>query len=136
MIFTRPELLELKEDDLTRRVLVPLFVAMGYRDVRFHGGGILEQGKDLVMWRSEPARGRINVACVVKAVPITGQSSSVNVINQVEQTFAVPFVDVATGASAEVHECWVITPREIRKEGIHTLQSLLGGKSFGRPTWE
>lgn len=127
---TRNELLALKEDDLSRQVLVPLFTAMGYRDVRFNGGQILEQGKDLTMWRNDPARGRINVAAVVKAVPITGQSSSVNVVTQLEQAFGVPFIDVATGTEEYVHECFVVTPHEIKKEGTFTVQKLLASRQF------
>src|ERR1700719_1923966 len=83
----------LKEDDLSRDVLVPLFTAMGYRDVRFHGGGPLEQGKDLVMWREEPIRGRSNIAVVVKAVPITGKTTTGVVIDQLREAFGNDYVD-------------------------------------------
>ena len=131
MIWTRDALLTFKEDDLTRDVLGPLFRAMGYRDVRFHGGGILEQGKDMTMWRDDSIRGRVNSA-VVKAVPITGQASTTSVLHQLEQVFDVPFRDTATGADQVVHECFVITPREVEKEGAHTLHNLLRSKSLGK----
>lgn len=132
MIWTRAALQQLKEDDLSRQILVPLFTAMGYRDARFHGGGILEQGKDLTMWREDSLRGRVNSAAVVKAVPITGKASVVSVVQQVEQAFAAPFKDTATGAQHLVHECFVITPREVKKEGAYTLHNALQAKSFGR----
>ncbi|HKS24666.1 MAG TPA: hypothetical protein VJZ76_17850 [Thermoanaerobaculia bacterium] len=84
------------------------------------------------MWREDPLRGRVNGAAVVKAVAITGESSMVSVTQQVEQAFAAPFQDTATGALQLVHECFVITPREMKKEGAHTLHNVLQAKSFGR----
>src|SRR5262245_45981445 len=38
------------ERDFTARILVPLFKALGYTTVDFHGGPD-EQGKDLICWR-------------------------------------------------------------------------------------
>jgi len=131
-IWTRDAVLNLKEDNLSRDVLVPLLTAMGYRDVRFHGGGILEQGRDITMWREDALQRRINVAAIVKAVAITGQSKTTNVIEQLEQAFAAPFRDPANGLEIPIHECFVITPREVRKEGAFTLHNVLRTKWFAR----
>jgi hypothetical protein len=49
----------MREDDLTRNVLAPLFGKLGYVDVHFHGGPY-EQGKDLIAFKHE-AFGRISV---------------------------------------------------------------------------
>jgi len=122
----------MKEDDLSREVLVPLLTAMGYRDVRFHGGGILEQGRDITMWREDALRGRINAAAIVKAVAINGQSKTTNVIEQLEQAFAAPFRDPANDLEMSIHECFVITPREVRKEGAFTLHNVLRARPFAR----
>ena len=63
----RASLKALKEDKLRAEVLIPLFRAMGFRDVFEHHGGSLEQGKDIVMWKPEELRHRVNYAIVVKA---------------------------------------------------------------------
>jgi hypothetical protein len=132
MIWTHDAILQLKEDDLTRQVLIPLFSAMGYENVRFHGGQILEQGKDMTMWRTDAAQGRRNAAAVVKAVKISGESSTTNVIAQLRQAWAAPFQDTATGASQQVHELFVITPREVTKEGALTLHNVIAAEPFNR----
>ena len=43
----------MKEDDLTRTVLIPLFGRLGYVDPIFHGG-THEEGKDLIAFKHEP----------------------------------------------------------------------------------
>lgn len=121
----------LKEDDFTRDVLVPLFCAMGYKDVRFHGGGILEQGKDLTMWREHAVRDRTNYAAVVKATPITGEAATAMVIAQLRQAFAHAFRGV-TGEDQRVHECFVITSHPMKKEAVYTLHNVINAEPFGR----
>ena len=129
-IWTPEGIRSLKEDDLSRDVLVPLFITMGYRDVRFHGGGPLEQGKDLVMWREEPIRGRSNIAVVVKAVPITGNTTTGIVIDQLREAFGKDYVDTAKAEPARILECFVVTPHEIKKEGANCLEGLVKRERF------
>lgn len=49
----------MREDDLTSKVLVPLFMKLGYVDANFHGGSY-EGGKDLIAYKHE-AFGKISV---------------------------------------------------------------------------
>jgi hypothetical protein len=132
MIWTKSDIEQLKEDDLSRQVLVPLFAAMGYQDVRFHGGGILEQGKDITMWRVQEPRGRLNAAAVVKAGPITGEASTAMVITQLRQAFAAPFKESATGDEQYIHECFIVTPTAMKKEAVYTLRNVIDAEPFGR----
>lgn len=132
MTLTKESIQRMKEDDFTREVLVPLFRAMEYRDVRFHGGGILEQGKDLTMWREHAVRGRTNYAAVVKATPVTGEAATAMVIGQLRQAFAHPFRDGATGDAQRVHECFVITSWPMKKEAFFTLQNVIDAEPFSR----
>lgn len=132
MTFTQASIQALREDDFTREVLVPLFEAMGYRDVRFHGGGILEQGKDMTMWLEHAVRGRTNFAGVVKAVAITGEANTAMIVSQLRQAFAHPFRDGLTGDEHRVHECFVITSQPMRKEAVFTLRNVIDGETFGR----
>ena len=107
MLLTRESISELKENDLRRRVLIPLFVAMGYRDVReLHGA--TEYGKDIVMWRADPIASRRNVAVVVKAVKIYSRNRK-EVAGQVSEAFEISYDDPVTGATQMADKVLVIT---------------------------
>ena len=128
--WTREGIAELKEDDLSRDVLVPLFEGMGYRDVRFHGGGVLEQGKDIVMFREEPVRGRVNIAVVVKSRTINGKMATGDVVNQLREAFGKKYLDTATARELSIHECFVVTPGAISKQGTFALEGLVANEPF------
>ncbi|MCK4414398.1 MAG: hypothetical protein KAY32_12725 [Candidatus Eisenbacteria sp.] len=133
MIWSREQLASLKEKPLQEAVLVPLFEAMGYQDVHLRHGGILEQGKDIVMWQDEGLKGRVNYAVVVKAVRITGSVASAGqVLTQVKQSFAAPYVDRATHEERRIHYCLVVTSREIVSEGTYSLKQLLAEDNLDR----
>jgi hypothetical protein len=65
-MITRTKLAMMKEKELQRGVLVPLFEAWGFNDVEVHQG-TTEVGKDLVMWKTGDLGERLNYAVVVKA---------------------------------------------------------------------
>jgi hypothetical protein len=67
MAFTRQQISEMREAQLQKDVLIPLFKAMKFRGVTSYGGGSLELGKDVVMWKEEQPRERVNYGVVVKA---------------------------------------------------------------------
>jgi len=52
---TKQHLQNMKEADLRIQVLIPLFKAMGFKDVSHYHGGTGEQGKDIT--RSRRTRG-------------------------------------------------------------------------------
>jgi hypothetical protein len=125
---TLAELARLNEAELRERVLIPLFKRMGFQDVRvYHGSG--ELGKDIVMWTYSPAGVRANYAVVAKAKRIsgkvTGRSSAGEVFTQVTQCFGDPFVDQKTLVASDVHQCYVVTSRDIRPEALRALQAAL-----------
>ena len=66
---------QMEEKELRRRVLIPLLRAMGYQDVYQYHGGSGEQGKDMVGLILDKLGGRLNLALVVKAKPITGKAN-------------------------------------------------------------
>src|ERR1017187_9823031 len=129
MAFTKEQIRAMRENDLRKEVLIPLFRKMGYKDVfEFHGGS-QEQGKDIVMWKPDEIRPRINFAVVVKAERITGQASgklSANEVGfQIQQAFGSPFNDPTTLEQQEVHECIVVSSKEISKEAHESIKSFL-----------
>lgn len=136
MNLTKEEIQALPENKLRQSVLIPLFREMGFRDVFEYHGGPQEQGKDIVMWKAEELRERTNFAVVVKATKITGQasgkSSAAEVCFQIQQAFGSAYKDSQTGEEQTVHECIVVSSKEISKEAIESIQSFLSPTNLHR----
>lgn len=124
-MWTREYIESLKEEPLCREVLIPLFSAMGFRGVTFTGGGILEQGKDVVMWRPEPPRSRVDYAAVVKAERISGKTATGVVMTQVKECLGRAYEDPGDHEERVIRHCFVVTSKAVPKEGTHTIGSLL-----------
>jgi hypothetical protein len=95
----------MKEKELLRYVLVPLFEACGFHDVEVHQR-TTEVGKDLVMWRlgmGELCRSR-------QAKPISGKaagkSSAAEVRFQIEQAFSSEWYDSKTTQVQRAERCF------------------------------
>lgn len=120
----------MNEVPLQKEVLIPLFRAMGFRDVKHYHGGPNELGKDIVMWREEELRERVNYGVVVKAEKITGQASGAKnsaneVLFQVMQAFNEPYPDLSTGEEQTIHRCLVVSSKEVSKEAINAIKGTL-----------
>jgi len=130
-VLTAASIAAMNEATLWRRVLIPLFEAMGYRDVReFHH--TRELGKDIVAWTLGASGTRENHAVVAKAAPLNGRAgwgpgSVSEVMAQIHQSFGDPFPDLATGALSPVDHCWVITNKAVAPEARVTLSAALRG---------
>ena len=134
MGITKARLQELREVDLQTEILIPLFKAMGFRDVRHYHGGAGEQGKDIVMWWPTALGDREYHAVVVKAAPISGQAkgtgSAGEVFMQVSQALGSKFVDSDLTERAAT-KCFVVTSYPIRKEAADSLRSAVCGNAAG-----
>jgi hypothetical protein len=135
MALTKAELEAMDEDELRKKVLVPLFAAMGFKDVRLYHGGAQEQGKDVVMWKAGDIRQRVNYAVIAKADPITGQAktkktkgkiSASEAEFQVKQAFGDPFVDPVSLEERQVDRCFVVSSKGISKEAEIAIGNALG----------
>lgn len=146
-MLSRARLSDMQEDEFRREVLLPLFQAMGFLDVVLQHGGILEQGKDFVMWKRDDLRERVNYAVVAKSGVISGQaigrSSAAEVFFQVKQCFGRPFQDATTLEDQVVNRCIVVCSREVKKEAQHSIRSVLGPELaphvdfiFGDKLWD
>jgi hypothetical protein len=129
MLITRKRFDDFKEDELTTKVLIPLFRAMGFRDVTYYHG-TAERGKDIVMWELNKVGVRTTIGVVVKATRISGRASgrgsAGEVCTQVRQCLNDPYVDRATGIEHRVNTCLVVCSREIGPEALKAIQSILG----------
>jgi hypothetical protein len=119
----------LHEQEFILRYLFPLYEKMGFRDVEFYHGGVLEKGKDLVMWARDQGGERRNYAVVVKRGDLTGAVSGSNsagqVASQVRQCFNTGFKDKRTNAVRKFHFCYIVASGSISKESRESLESEL-----------
>lgn len=120
------EMRDLKELDFSKRVLIPLLMKLGYREVfPWHGSGG-ELGKDIVCWEVDRLQHRRNLALVVKADRVTGNAAKSEVRGQVGQAFNSGYGDPSTGIHQQVNECWIVTNKKMGKEARDGLRSMLG----------
>jgi hypothetical protein len=136
-VLTQDLIQSMKEDELSRKVIIPLLKGMGFQDVYYHHGGIIEQGKDIVCWKYDELTARKNYALVIKVVPITGQAkagkgTAGEVATQIQQAFGAEFLDPVTAESQIVHECWVITSQKIMPGGEKSILSIIKATNLDR----
>ncbi|MEK6281578.1 MAG: hypothetical protein AABN95_14585 [Acidobacteriota bacterium] len=137
MGITRAQLATMKEDQLQKEVLIPLFASMGFNDVHLYQGST-ELGKDVVMWKSGDLGERVNYAVVAKAKKITGKatgsSSAAEVRFQIEQAFGNPWLDPKTTEERRVERCFVVCSRQIKNEAITAIRGTLGNSNLDKLT--
>lgn len=137
-MITRDQLAHISENLLREEILIPLFTAMGYRDVFGYHGGALEVGKDIVMWKPDDFRDRVNYAVVVKKGNLTGRASGGGSAGEVEaqirQSFGSSFKDHVTGEDRKIHRCLVVVSGKIPKEFLNAISGSLAQNGYDRDT--
>lgn len=138
MAFTREHISQMNEAHLRTQVLIPLFRAMKFRSVMHYHGGILELGKDIVMWKEGELGERVNYGVVVKAEKISGQASGKGSANevffQIMQCFNEPFADITSIEEQRVQRCFVVSAKEISKESINAIKGSLRSNNLDKVT--
>ena len=126
---SREALTQMSEDELRSRVIMPLLVAMKFRDVTLWHGGANEQGKDFVMWKPDEFDQEEWHAVVAKAGRITGATSGSgstgDVGTQVLQAFGSTFPNPVTGAPVRATYVTVIASGAILPTALTAIQSML-----------
>jgi hypothetical protein len=120
------DFIQMNEGDLIDEILLPLFRKMGFQGVYKYHGGAGEKGKDIIFWEKSHLGTRKNYAIVVKAVKLSGQvkndtGTAGEIVMQVRQCFGSDFTDQMTGEQQKVHECWVVSNKDIPKEAIDAI---------------
>ena len=121
----------MKEAELRERVLIPLFTAMGFIDVKHYHGGAGEKGKDIIMARPDALGVLEYYAVVVLAERISGKaegsrSTASKVFFQIRQSLSSRFVAPRSMDERRADRCWVVTSREAKKEALESLVAALG----------
>lgn len=124
-VYNLEQMALLKETPFRTRMLLPLLRAMGYEQVTDWHGGSAEKGKDIICWNVDPIKGRRNIAVVVKATRINSNSDRGDVAAQVNQAFALQYMDKVTGESRQIHEVWVVTNQSIPVGGTDLLRGAI-----------
>jgi hypothetical protein len=137
LMLTKNNFRQLNEADLRKEILIPLFRAMGYKDVYEYHGGAGEQGKDIVCWKLDELGSRENLALVVKATQMTGKAqvnkgTAGEVQTQIRQCFGSPYIDPVSGDDQSVHRVWVVSNKKISKESINAIKSAVANPDLMR----
>lgn len=118
----------LNENELSELVLMPLFEALDYNNIRYTHG-VLEQGKDIVFTQDDPLDKEISCCAVVKSVKLTGSVSRSTGINeiyfQVNQALTEPYIDPFKGKPTVIDKAYVITPYSISNQCIGSIRGQL-----------
>lgn len=133
-IYRASELRQLDERSLRKDVLIPLFEAMGFKDVKdTHGND--ELGKDIVMWKAGDLRDRVNYAVVVKAKKLTTSATgSQEVCRQVRECFASTFVDATTPVRRQVDQVLVVNSHDITSAASTSIEAELQPNGYYQRT--
>lgn len=127
MLLSRRAVESLNESDLRRKVLLPLFVAMGFREVtEYHGPQ--EFGKDLLMWKPDLIRSRQNYAVVAKASKINSRNNH-EVLRQVQECFGKRYPDPVTGEEMRVTRVLVVSSKTISSHAKQSIRIQLGNRA-------
>lgn len=116
------KLIALKENDLTRNVLMPLLKGQGWDKVEFHGGPY-EEGKDIICWRKDEwGDVELGVAQVKRYKPsaVAGDEKSfMELVNQIQQAaeIEIPNPDGYKYAPSRVY-CF--TPYALNTRALQT----------------
>jgi hypothetical protein len=131
-MFTKKQVQDMIEKDLRKQVLIPLLQAMQFQGVHeYHG--TTEFGKDIVCWDTDKLNSRENLAFVVKATAVSGQSNaSADIENQVRQCFSKPYIDPITGAEEWVDRCWVVSNKPISSNAVDLIKAGIGHAVYAK----
>lgn len=115
------KLISLAEEDFTKRVLIPLFMAMGYK-TDYHGGQC-EGGKDIIFWRMDDFDEKeltvVQVKKISESASASDSSGFSTVITQLSQAIEklVPDLD---GTKRTPDKVIFITPYKINTRALES----------------
>ena len=116
-------LLKMNENDITKEVLMPLLMRIGWGRVDFHGGPY-EEGKDVICWRRDELDSlELGVAQVKKYKPTAVASddkSFMELVNQLQQASEKSVPSVDDGKTYKPSIVYVVTPFKINTRSLMT----------------
>jgi restriction endonuclease Mrr len=118
----------LQEKQLVKKVVIPLFKSMGFKDIKkTHGIG--EQGLDLIFSKEDDFGEREYTGVQVKAVKIHvaagKRGNATEVLTQAQQAFSYSFIDIYDGKSKNIDRFVVLTSGDINNTAIESIRGRL-----------
>lgn len=138
IVLRKAELQTLNEKSLRTQVLIPLFEAMGFKDVKETHGNI-EYGRDIVMWRDDLITGRVNYAVVVKSKRVSAGRLLDEVVGQVQECFGKHYTDPISNKCTKTNAVLVILQKGITSNAQESLSRRLEaiqGTRWEVKTWD
>jgi hypothetical protein len=118
----------MREDDFTKKILKPLFEAMGYERVDFNGGP-LERGRDLIAQIRIPPRKQLRVTYVqskkVDSIQNTSTAAKLStLIHQLRQC-CTGSVTTLSGEKLSVDSVFLACPEQVSNRLLEELDTQL-----------
>jgi hypothetical protein len=118
----------LNENDFRDKVLIPLFKALGYNNVR-NNHGPAELGKDILMSKKHDFDRTENYAVVVKVGKISGNVEGKNtfttMVNQVRMALGSKFYNNSTTKEEKINICYIVVNTQLSQNVLIALNSSL-----------
>lgn len=121
-------LCEMHEDDFTKKILKPLFEAMGYKRVDFNGGPY-ERGRDLIAQRKIPPRESMHVTYIQSKKIGKNQNTEsaakyTKLVHQLRQCCTEEITDME-GNKLKADEIYIASPEQITNRFMEEIESQL-----------
>lgn len=116
------KLCQLKENDFTKRIIMPLLRELGWDKVEFNGG-VYEEGKDIICWRKDEwgdvELGAAQVKRYKPSATASDDKSFMELVNQIQQAseIEVPNID---GYEYTPSKVYCFTPYDIDTRALKT----------------
>lgn len=116
------KLQSLSEHEFTTDILIPLFQAIGYTKVDYHGGPY-EGGKDIICWKKDEFNDTELMVCQVKKYKPTAKASDnksfMEVVNQLQQA-SEKNIPNADGIEYKPNKVYFVTPYSLDARSLAT----------------
>ena len=137
MALSREKIEKMKEDELREKVLVPMFRAMGFQDVRlFHGQN--ERGKDLIMWKPREDASKEYCVVVAKARKISGKASgpgsAQELFFQIDQALSNTYPDPSTNTTIKASRCIVANSHPVTSQAHNAIEGSMRERCYDKIT--
>lgn len=116
------EIASLHEDQLRRKVIMPLLIEMGFNNV-IHNHGAREFGKDIVAFNQDAAGDTYCIAIVAKAGKLSGRKVN-EVRDQIEKAFNSEFANPIDNSVHKVKDVWVVAGGDFHVDTIAGLRAM------------
>ena len=137
MGLSRKKIEAMKEVELQSEILVPMFEAMGFRDVRLNHG-TNERGKDIIMWKRVDDVQIERYVVVAKARKITGKASGTGsaqeLFFQIDQALQNTYPDPSTNSTVKADRCIVANSHSISPQAHNAIEGSMQNRGYDQIT--